>query len=232
MESRKRHKRSGSEAKAVIPAPTFRKKAMGAQSHGKFQTSTKPRVEKKNFDTSGALTTFNTLAALTPVCINLINAGTTGITAVGRRILMRSIHVRCSVIATSGATGANTCRLVCVYDRQATGSLASAASVFGSTTDNVSAGMNLNYSDRFSIIFDEKFILGPAGTDNGAYILDRYVKVRLPVVAVSNQFTGAIGGINEGSVICYCISQNIVGPPALSPPAIQDCFTRIRFTDV
>lgn len=223
----KKHKRSGSVI--VHPAPVPFKAKIKNAGHGRFQGPSRLKKEKKNFDTTAVIATFGTLAAPVAVTlINGINVGSTANAAIGRQVRMRSVHVRLQANAVVGATSCATCRLLCVYDKQPNGALGTLASIFTAVADNTCASMNLGYSDRYSVLFDEKFTIGKTGTDNDAYLVDRYVKVNLVSKAITNAFTGAIGGIQEGAIYLIPISDNALLSGA---PAVTYCMTRIRFYD-
>lgn len=236
MESSKKHKRSGSTQLKSPFHPAVVKKRLKQSSHGKFQAKKAQRAEKKNFDTTGAIVTFNTLGAPVAVTpINLVTSGNSAITAVGRSIRMVSVHVRMTVYASnSQASGGVACRLLCLYDKQPNKLLVGLGDIFETTADNTCALMKMGETDRFSVIFDEKFVVSAIGTDSQVYFLDRYCKVNLMSKAAVNSFSGAITGVQEGAVLLIPVcDQNAVGPPVVqTPPGVVSCATRIRYFDV
>lgn len=244
--SSKKHKRSGSvivpSGSGVVVKP--RKKKTKASSHGKFQVKLKAPKERKNIDQVNALTFFEVPATAVVTLLNTYTAGTGPNNAVGRRVVNKSVHVRMTVssdgtgLAANGGIYGTTCRVLVVYDRQPTGAVPNTTNILQDTTALGSALMNLGNSDRYSILMDEKFVLGPvycaatAGTPNvisepGVYNVDRYVKVGLQSVA-NGSFTGAIGGILEGAI--WLVAMSDQGGAGIRPKIVSMA-TRIRFTD-
>lgn len=248
MQPVKRHKRSGSTAAAVVSpsavVPRFTKRYTAPRSYGKFQkVSNKP--EKKNLDTdivAAGLTQLGSLATATTYCLNLFNTGTNANQAQGRHVAMKSLMLRMSIQPVppnaAGSALPTIVRVLVVYDRQPSGSLASSAAILGTTTYGTASPLNLGNSDRFSVLIDEKIpisgqaIVGaPAAyvTQLGpGYFLDRYVKVRLPTEASGSSFTGVIGGIATGSLVLLVWSDIAA---AAEPPRLAAGMSRVRFTD-
>lgn len=245
----KKHKRSGSvtvvAASPSVVAPRSMKRSMGPRAYGKFQAS-KKHSEKKNLDTdiaAAGLSTVPSLATATVYCLNLLNTGSSGITTVGRRVIMKSLLLRASIrMGTSlnapAATASTSVRVMVVYDRQPNGSLATIAQLLGATTYGTASPLSLANSDRFTILLDEKFgipgcCVVTAGTnvavdEPAPYFLDRYVKVGLPCEANGSAFTGAISGIATGGVFLLAWSDIAA---ANSPPVVDCAMSRIRYID-
>lgn len=233
MEAAPHQKKRKHETKAVeavakeIVAKSKHKHSSKNSSHGKFQSKGKTKTEKKNFDTGAAIAAFQPNGTAVLVPINMVNTGATAITAVGRVITMKSIHVRLNTL-TPAAAAPYACRLLCVYDRSPNGALPIPTAVVANNTDGAAVLMNLGNSDRFSILFDEKFITGGSpGADNACMWVDRYVKCSLTSKALGNAFTGAIAGVEEGSVYLLALSSGTVTPG----PTITEMATRVRFYD-
>lgn len=242
----KRHKRSGSvQAAAVshsVGAQRSMKRSMGPRSFGKFQAG-KVKAEKKNFDTdivAAGLSSIPSLATATVYCLNLINVGTGATSAIGRRLIMKSLLLRMSVREAQNTTVSTTVaptavRVLVLYDRQPSGALPSVANILGTTTYGTASPLNLGFSDRFTVLLDEKFNIGGSYQTTSlsslnyhpGYFLDRYVKVGLPCEAVTT-FSGTIAGIATGSILLLAWSDLAA---ASSPPLVDASMSRIRFID-
>lgn len=221
----KKHKRSGSVKEAVqevAKAISKPKKKMN-HDHGKFQSTKKAKPEKKNFDTTAAIAAFQPNGTAVLVPINLVPSGNTGSSAIGREMIQKSVHVRMNVTVPA-ASAPHACRLLCVYDRSPNGALPAATQVVAAT-DGACALMALANSDRFSVIFDEKFVVDPQGPQ---YVwVDRFTKISLKSHALGNAFTGGIAGVQEGAIYLLALSEGAVSPG----PTITEMATRIRFYD-
>lgn len=242
MEGAKRHKRSGSTAAKPSSFPSFpRKKSNLAQVHGKFQVG-KAKVEKKNIDAdlNSIISTLPSLATATPVLLNRYSAGTGPTETLGRRVTNLSLLVRMNVtasVAINTQMAPTVVRVLVVYDRQPSNAAPSVANILGGTTYGVSSPLNLAFSDRFSVIMDEKQPLGglfATGTATNAFgevpkpvLIDRYVKLKLPTVS-SSSFGGTVATIAEGGIYMLAFSDIAA---ANNPPTVTSGVSRIRFVD-
>lgn len=237
----KKHKRSGSVIVHPAPSPGVSrsmKKFTGPRSFGKFQAG-KNKLEKKNLDTdivAAGLTNLNNLAGSSTYCLNLLNAGNTATTAVGRRAIMKSLLLRMSIgpVVQTVLTTTGNIRVLVVYDRQPNGSLATVAAILGTTTYGTASPLNLGNSDRFTVLLDEKLSIGclySSGTPTN-YVseapvpvyVDRYVKIGLPV-ETSSAFNGTITNISSGSIVLLAWSDNASGP------VVVNAMSRVRYID-
>lgn len=238
MENPKRHKRSGSSSapKQGYTLNYARKKAFLPKIHGKFQVG-KARLEKKNIDVdlNATVATLPSLVTATPVLLNTYSTGTTPNSTIGRRVTNLSLLVRMTVNNALSTSSACTCRVLVVYDRQPSGAAPSVAQILGNTLYGLASVLNLGFSDRFSVLMDEKFSMGAsfqstASGFNSAppnYQVDRYVKCKLPTESSSN-FGGTIATIAEGAIYMLAFSDIAA---ASSPPSIVAGVSRIRFID-
>ena len=200
------------------PAPTYRRKYLprSANTYSAFQKSS--GIERKNIDDSSAKWT----TAVTTWTISVLNdvaQGSSAITRIGRKILMKSILVQGS-LTNSNAFG----RILIVYDRQPNGALPAATDVL--TSNTMMAVQNLDNRDRFIIladIFPYAQDESLAGEINGAPMCyKRYIKCNLETVYGGN--AGTIADINSGSII---MMTNCNGGTVANESGIQ----RIRFVD-
>ncbi len=238
----KRHKRSASSAAATpsVAKPRFKKPS--DKLHSNFQAPSKPRIELKNFDlaTASLPATLPSPATATGVLLNAYNAGTSAITATGRRVLNKSLLLRLMIYPgnnTAAGVAATGCRVAVVYDREANGAAPAITDVWGTGAAQGScAAANLDNCERFRVLLDEKFSFAQQAFATAAglvtldkpYFLERYVKMSLESVAKSNGFSAAIAGIATGSIYLFCWSDTAA---ANNPPQVLSGLSRIRFQD-
>ena len=128
-------------------------------------------------------------------CLNDVAQGTTAITRIGRKILMKSVLVQ-GLLATN--TG-NSARVLIVYDRQPNGALPAATDVL--TSNTIMAAQNLDNRDRFLILADimpydqVENISNPSANSGFGY--KRYIKCNLETIYSGN--AGTIADIMSGS---------------------------------
>lgn len=125
---------------------------------------------------------------IAPVSQNFTNAGVFSVInipvegagffqRIGRRIRMKSVHIR-GVLELNGNNGAaitnpQAGRIMVVYDRQANGALPALADLIqsvtpaGATSTTSLDGINMNNRDRFYVLMDDQIVLPPVGI-NGA----------------------------------------------------------------
>lgn len=132
--------------------------------------------------------------------LNLIAQGDTESTRDGRQCNLESIQMRLLARFDPGvgtpATGAGTCHMYVVLDKQANGAAAAITDVV-QTTNLATALINLNNSRRFRIIKKFKFTFEPKSGVSGAFntqVLHKewYKKLNIPL-----DFQGTTGAITE-----------------------------------
>lgn len=119
-----------------------------------------------NFGNAGAFATFNL-----PV------EGASFYNRIGRRIRMKSLHLRATIVLgglnAAAITSPTPGRVMVVYDRQTNGAVPTAAdliaaySAAGVVTNGPLDGLNMNNRDRFIVLMDDQLIFPPIGI-NGA----------------------------------------------------------------
>lgn len=245
MEQPKKHKRSGSYVSpaASQPLPRRKKSLSGSRTYGKYSGG-KPKKEKKNIDVNIVTAAVTTLPALstppTRLLLNTYTAGTGATNSLGRRVLNKSLLLRMVIaqplvngVINVGPTG---CRVIVVYDREANGAAPATADMFTDLTAGSCAANNLDNSERFLTLVDEKFTLGqmcitaaPASAASAptTYMVDRYVKIKLDSIAKST-FNGTVANISTGSIYLIAFSDVAAGS---NPPQIVSGYARIRFED-
>lgn len=174
--------------------------------------SQRGREELKVIDT--AQITSPILTTATTILQNGVAQGTDFTNRVGRKVIVKSIHVKYFIGATftaDGATG-DIIRYMLVWDYQANGALASASDIL-TTTDSLS-GINLTNRDRFKVLYDKRHVMEAvdynAGTivaGNGRPVFaQRYMRVNMPMIFGGTAAT--IGSIQTGSLVLLVLSAN------------------------
>ncbi len=178
-------------------------------------------IEKKFFDTESNSDAFaTTWAAMEPATTNLtaVAQGDGESNRDGRKYSIVSIHVKGYVLrpASESATtpiGDATVRLCLVLDKQTNGAQLTATNVMdGGGTDDYLAFQNLQFVQRFQIIWDKTFTLpiGRSSTNEGAVNLFAVSETRMPfnfrkvfktpiVVTMSNT-TADIANVTDNSI--------------------------------
>jgi len=204
--------------------------------YGRFNTrgrvaSGQAGSELKFFDT--ALSIPFDLTAEVPATggqINLIPQGVTESTRVGRKCVLKSIHLKGDMLmAPAAGAGSCTVFLYLVLDKQCNGAAAGVTDVLTSASLN-SALTNLENSDRFQIL--KKFawsFTGQAGAAAAVQTVSKnmeyYKKVNIPIEYDSSASTGAIGTIRSNNVFL------IAGSSVLDDIVTLTGVCRVRFSD-
>lgn len=169
-----------------------------------------------------------------PTLLNGIAEGSDNTQRIGRKITMRSLQLKGQVALSQvdlGVVGtypenADTIRIAIVFDKQANGVAPAVGDVW-----NVSGGAafapysarNMDNVDRFDVLMQDQVTLNLSGP--GAAIVDRYLKINLPVRYTGT--AGAIANITTGSLYLFALDTNGTG---LNQGTFQ--FThRVLYTD-
>jgi len=125
-----------------------------------------PRYAKgeiKSLDVPSSTYTLNSTAQIT--ALNLIRAGTSFFNRIGRKINMKSLHVKLQLNPIRTVAATDYCRVMIVYDSQTNGSNPAIADIIqdtdqaGTNTTNAVSSANLNNRDRFRILCDWRLCL-------------------------------------------------------------------------
>lgn len=200
---------------APAPAPRRTYTRRGNNAYSAFQKSS--GIERKNIDDSSAKWLTGT-ATWNIACLNDVAQGTSAITRIGRKILMKSILVQGALTNTSGQA-----RILIVYDKQTNGANPAATDIL--TSNTLMAAQNLDNRDRFIILADiypfaQDENLGNQNTGSLQY--KRYIKCNLETIYGSN--VGTVADIESGGVfmLTNCNGGTVGGETGLQ---------RTRFVD-
>lgn len=176
-------------------------------------------------------------AAALIVLLNGNIPGFTTVTHVGRKLVMKSIQLRGEVTMSAPQAGTTYGRVVLVYDKQADGAAPTWASVYSSTNaagtvDSSALAMrNLDTRDRYVVISDRSFSLGPLvtgatlsyATSPQSFCVDIYKKINMDVIFNAGT-AGTVADINTGSLHLMCFIDT-------AATQVIDFSSRIRFDD-
>lgn len=183
--------------------------------------------EKKTVDVAPNSYVADTTGTVT--LLNGIATGTDFTDRIGRKIILKSIFVRGLVGPVDTSTGTNCARILIVYDMQANGSAPAVTDIL-KTADSRDQ-INLNNRDRFKILFDKQWTLGPfdgvtLGYIGAPSVANVKLYRRLNLETLFNGTTAAIGSIATGSI--YMVT---IGNQAAANGSSFQVSTRIRFVD-
>lgn len=225
--------------------PKYKKKRVAYRpAAGQMVISRGPRAfsnqEVKFFDIEHVANAFSTTW-------NTEEPATTNLTAVaqgdgesnrdGRKYIMTSIHLKgfLSTIALEAQTAPLNdiiCRLVLVHDTQTNGAQLTATDVMdGAQTDDVNSFRNLQFTNRFKVLWDETIIIVRNNTNEGASNLFAAAATKSPAFKVNKSFnipvlmsgTGAdIANVTDNSIHLIAVAD--------SSAALMNYQCRLRFT--
>lgn len=196
--------------------------------YGRYSGSGTRRPEMKFFDTIQAAEALDTTGEIVDPSFCLIAQGADEDERIGRKIVVKSIHLK-GVVRLPGNTtaggGASRVRVLLYWDKQCNGATAAILDII--ETGSVNSFRNLGNKDRFVLLWDKTFTLnhqqGPstAGGDTRRHIAYNK-KVDIPI-----EYSGATNAITE-------IRSNNLGLAAImdNGNAADIAYTvRIRYTD-
>lgn len=167
---------------------------------------------------------------------NLIAQGTDFNTRIGRKILIKSVYTRMTIYPNTANTFDTnaTARIMLIWDLQPNGAALppNLTDIFqefasGSTRMNTNNMMNLNYRERFVVLWDKIYTLGyiAAAAANGqsARVVKKFKKVNLSVTY--NNISDTVANIATGSLLLVSLGDAAVAYPQATG------VVRIRFTD-
>lgn len=200
-------------------------------SSGKFEgvrsgvaTSGSTAPERKNWDTNVATTSVVTgtpyVASLTAGIIE----GTSGVTRVGQKILLKSADIEfdCSVVTTNQA--GSFLDIFCIWDKQPDNAVAAAAAIFQTPGTNLTYLLTGNL-ERFVVLRRERIAFGSPTTGTGD--LSKIVNWHIPL-ELATRFPDAAGSPNTNDLYVCALCPGTLA--AFSGTQIS-YVSRVKFTD-
>nr|WAE43100.1 MAG: capsid protein [Cressdnaviricota sp.] len=191
-------------------------------------------TEVKSFDcgvVGGALVAYNAVAGAEPGAalaglteVNCIPQGATVANRIGNKVMQKSIHFRCSLVAASPTVGEARCMLV--YDKQPNGAFPAFGDIClpqpgGAVV--VYSPLNIANKSRFQVIRDQFFNFDVA--QSLIHHVDWYCKGRWETEFGAN--AGNIGDFRTGAILFICMTTYATGAIQLVPNASS----RVRYFD-
>lgn len=200
----------------------------------------------------GAALACNNTGSIIP--LNLIQAGSSFFNRIGRKIEMKSLLIELNITPVSAArsTGADTLRILVIYDRQTNGAVPAISDILQDTEQNgtnttvMTSNINLNNRDRFQIIRDVRVGL-PAitnaatgvptaawptmiqGTHSGGMHIREYIKLgELVTQYKADSSPAVIGDIATGGLFLITFSGFGAGTEGFT---IAEWNARLRYHD-
>lgn len=189
------------------------------------QVDLSTRPEQKNVETVSTMVPPLTSTFSTPQLINGIAQGAAQNEHVGRKALMKKVHLRYTYYSGSAGGNQSQVRILVVYDKQANGALPSVGDVLASSA-TFNSFNNLANADRFVILMDEICDSTQSSALNIAGV--RHLKVNLETIFGGT--TSGIASINSGSI--FIMAANNSDPTVGSAAGTVYFTTRVRYTDV
>lgn len=183
--------------------------------------------------------------------LNGIQEGTGEFNRIGRKVLMKSIHMKGFLQGIQAITSPDDImRLIILYDRAPNSRAAlppftemfQDTSQAGALSNNALSSLNIDYKDRFSILMDHKLLLpasptGAIATEVGTLttlngmegICQKFIKINLETQFSSTANPCTVTNINTGALYFIAIGANVTTANAYW--GLNASF-RLRFSDV
>lgn len=186
--------------------------------------------EMKSLDTTYTDTLDSTGVVLgTPTGINLVPQGTTDVTRIGRKIIIKNIYIQGWVENPTTTDPGNLYKIALVLDKQANGTYPSYSDIYDVNTD-LNSYRNLDNSERFQVIKSWKKHLAVNGVAESTGL--KYTKSfsqlnlshRCNIPIIFDSTTGAITEIRSNNLM-------LIGICDSSNDTQLNLRCRIRYTD-
>lgn len=159
--------------------------------------------------------------------LNLLAVGDDNTTRDGRQVCLKSVQLKCRVFNAVGGA-AQKARVMLVWDNAVnSGAVPALTTIL--TADSDAGFPNIDNANRFSILWDSAYALGPNVTtatqaQADSVIYDCCIYKRLNAITQYSGTTAAIGSIQNGAL--YLVTTGSAGSGATIIGA-----ARVRFTD-
>jgi len=165
----------------------------------------------------------------TVTLLNGVATGTDFTNRIGRKVCWKSILMNGVLTPTDATSNVSLARIMLVWDSQPNGALPAITDVLNAAVPT--APMNLNNRDRFRVLLDKRFVLGPYNTTAtqsvaSNIIREHHMYKKINLETIFDGTTNAIGDIQSGSLFLLTIG-NQTSPEGANWTAS----IRLRFTD-
>lgn len=216
-------RRRASVSMQVVPARSF----------PRFRGRRATMGEEKFFDTTLGNTNVTTAGVITNPSLTLIPQGVTESTRVGRKCVIKSLHLRGMVTlrqSSNGAQCADRFRIIIYLDKQTNGNPAVVTDILETAT--IDSFRNLANSQRFTVLHDATFAMNPTAAEGNAavniceriYHLNLNRNLNFPLEFSGT--TGVIGELRSNNIGILCIASETV----INVSQVRYT-TRVRFLD-
>lgn len=242
---------SGGTASANHSAGNSSSRRYGPAGKSKYMISSAPRMkanygprrqiygahrpEKKTVDTTNFNLNMdnNSAVALRMQLLNTIPTGNSTITRVGKRVMLKAVHIR-GILVGGTATTYDKGSVLLVYIRtpNQAGTLPTMAEILAGAQDSISL-TNRDNATRFKIVRRWDYVFSgnatTPNTDQVVYDVDHYVPLKnLPSVWTAGSVAGTIAEFVEGALILITVGYRANG--ATITPIIA-ASSRLYFED-
>lgn len=177
-----------------------------------------PKMELKAFDIAANTQNFKIIAGATFQVLNAMVNGAEMYNRVGRKIYMKSLHIRGQVVSIAATPTTNFGRIIVFYDSQSNIANPTMAGLLqdsnvGAATSAYSE-INLTNRQRFKILRDVQFILPLGGgaatptviadTCKQSLNVDMFIPLKGLEAIYNGTNGGTIADITSGSIIITC----------------------------
>lgn len=228
QKSRRQSAAAAAIARARAQILNSRRMPLAPPRTGGFWGTRRTMNELKAIDVDPA--NYTVISTPSVTLLNGCAVGTDYTDRIGRKITMKSIFIRGSLIPQDNSSGPNTNRMLIVYDKQCNGTAVTTTDVLKTAVPT--SQINLNNRDRFIILYDKCWIQAAildtatqsfSGSPT-CFKIKLYRKLNL-----DTQYSGttaAVSSIATGNIYMIWLNEN-----ATTAGSIATVSTRIRFTD-
>lgn len=204
-------------------AKTIKKKKTGDYQKGRELAKT-PKQELKAFDTAFLGNNFHTIAGVPAFqLLNPVVNGAELYQRVGRKLYMKSLHIRGNIVQTATSTQ-DIGRILVVYDSQCNAAAPAIAALLqdsnaGAATNALSE-INLTNRARFKILRDKQIIFPSATLAGGvqtnqafqeqyehSFSVNEFIKLGGLEAEYNGVNAGNIGDITSGAIFLVCVME-------------------------
>nr|QXP07689.1 MAG: putative capsid protein [Arizlama virus] len=200
-------------------------------------------VERKVNDLTVATYNVNSTGSVTLLALPTVGADFNN--RIGRKITLKSVYIRgfggTEWALTSGAPGLTLSapsqlhRMMIVFDLQPNGAAPAVTDIL--VTSSPSSQLNLNNRDRFKIICDKTWTVGPVtqsaalpavhSGDPQQYVIKKYKKLNLEMIFNAGG-AGTIADVNSGALYMVWVGSATSGT---NTDGVATLSTRVRYSD-